>query len=126
MYQSAAREADRPGILTVYAHGSPRVVNDFAWFKKYGDRIGPAQLAKKINESGKFKPGMPIWIKACNTGSKEGNFAQSLANIMNTTVFAPDNYVWFGENGSLGPAGMSGASMNMEDIGSYSAFIPGN
>jgi len=93
MYQPALRDTDRPGILTVCAHGSPRAVNDFSWLHKYGDPLSPEQLAEKIRDSGQFSPGMPIWLKACNTGSKEGNFAQSLAKILNTTVFAPDNFL---------------------------------
>ena len=65
---------------------------------------------------------MPIWLKACNTCSKEGNFAQSLVKILDTPVFAPDNFVWCGENGTIGPAGKSGDRMNMQDIGSYFPF----
>lgn len=126
LYSSAGRDADRPGILTVYAHGSSRVVNDFSWFSKYGDKIGPEELAKKIIDSGKLQPGMPVWLKACNTGSDKNGFAQKLSNALNSTVLAPNNYVWFDGNGSLGPAGMSGGSMNMSEIGYYIKFTPGN
>jgi RHS repeat-associated protein len=127
-YNSALNEPDRPGILTLYGHGSKNFMNGPALFRKYGDKLGPLEVAELIKSAGNWKPGMPIWIKACNTGDPEGTFAQTLADALDTTVFAPDEYVWFGKYGSIGPLGKKGddkkPQMDTSNLGSYRPYQP--
>jgi hypothetical protein len=128
LFQAAMNEPDIPGILTVYGHGSPRIMNGPVLFAHYGDKLSPLQVAELLKSGGNWKPGMPIWLKACSTGSSEGTFAQDLANAMGTDVFAPTEYVWFNEHGTIGPMGKKGdpknPQMDTNNLGSYVHFRP--
>jgi hypothetical protein len=134
LYNAAINEPDKPGILTVYGHGSPRVMNGPAWFSHYGKALNHLQVAEQIKNGGNWKPGMPIWLKACGTGSSDGTFAQDLANDLGVPVFAPDKWVWYDKNGAIGifgklPKGPNEPKnapdkMDVNDPGSYKPFIP--
>ena len=49
---------------------------------------------------------MTVEILSCNTGKGANPLEQQLANELNTTVKAPNEYLWFSSNRKLTPMGM--------------------
>ncbi|WP_156481452.1 RHS repeat-associated core domain-containing protein [Microbulbifer thermotolerans] len=98
-----AAKTNKPDAFTVAAHGTP---NSLA--KKSGARLSPEALVKDIMSHPKYSPGMPVYIYACNAGNTEGAsggepFAQKVADLLpNSSVYAPDSFGWFSENGFAG------------------------
>ncbi len=124
IYMGALSDRDRPGILTIYAHGGPNAVNGPSFVSRYGDRLNAGQLADAIRQ-GNWNGKDPVWLKACNTGKDPNGFAQQLANELGVLVYGANNYVWFTSQGVLGPMGMnSDRSLNSSDIGQYNVFYP--
>ena len=41
----------------------------------------------------------PVWLIGCNVGS--GDYAQQVADILGTTVFAPTDLVWIYPDGTM-------------------------
>ena len=97
------------GVLTISSHGSSKSVNGMRADK----------LADTIIKSGKWQPGMPIILSACETGKGDNSIAEELAQKFNTYVLAPDvtmtanfitydsldsggHWVLFGPDGKIG------------------------
>ncbi|WP_075567228.1 hypothetical protein [Streptococcus timonensis] len=49
---------------------------------------------------------MTVEILSCNTGKGANPLEQQLANELNTTVKAPNEYLWFSSHGKLTPMRM--------------------
>jgi RHS repeat-associated protein len=128
LWKGATADPDRPGILTVYAHGVADKINDFDIFKKYGRGLDADELAERIRKGSTWKPGMPVWLKACSTGSTADGMGQDLADNLGVDVYAPNKYVWYTENGPVGPAGKIGPpgkeTRDTNDPGAYIRFRP--
>jgi len=63
-------------------------------------------LAQKIRSHPDYKKGMTIELLSCNTGKGKNSIGQQLANELNTTVRAPDQFLWYYSDGNLKPMGM--------------------
>ncbi len=83
-------DVDSPDEFEVFAHGDKDTVFD----DRQGTKIPltPEQLAEQIKNSEGYTPGMTIRLCSCNTGVSTDNFAQDLANVLQTNVIAPNNY----------------------------------
>ena len=83
-----------PNNITVGGHGNSS-----------GDPItsspmDPLDLAIRIRGLQKFQNGVDgVIIAACDVGT--GDFAQQLANMLQTPVFAPDSYAWYHPDGTV-------------------------
>jgi hypothetical protein len=55
-------------------------------------------LASEIKKDSNYT-GQSVTLFSCNTGSLDNGFAQQLADELNTTVFAPDNLLWYYSDG---------------------------
>ena len=62
--------------------------------------VSPAELARLIQDSGKFSGG-PIRLIACSSGMEEDGAAQQLANILGVPVWAPLGIVFHDKYGNL-------------------------
>ncbi|MCG8486487.1 MAG: hypothetical protein MI756_03380 [Chromatiales bacterium] len=56
-----------------------------------GPQLSPSELANLILDNG-WEPGEPIFLYSCNTGDED--YHQRLADEMNTSVTAPDGYLY--------------------------------
>ena len=95
--------------------------------------ISAEKLAKRIKEHPDYKDGMVILLYSCNTGvknSKNEVYAQKLADALGEgcKVFAPNNYFWIKESGSVYVAGVIVAKnkkeyMDENNLGQMVLFI---
>ena len=68
---------------------------------------------------------MTVEILSYNTGKGANPLEQQLANELNTTVKAPNEYLWFSSNGKLTPMGMKAdRSQDTSKPGTMRIFIP--
>ena len=126
IYRGALADPDRPGILTIYAHGGPNAMNGPSWLSKYGPALNANQVAEKIKGSD-WNGRDPVWLKSCNTGKDAKGFAQQLANALGVTVYAPNSQVWFNTSGVVGPMPRVGGTTGPADYsnpGQYTPFYP--
>jgi RHS repeat-associated protein len=85
---NALKYPDNNSVYSVTGHGNPQEIADQrSGTTKY---LSPAQLAELIKSDPQYKKGEPVKLIACNTGTGKNSFAQQLANILGTTVYAPD------------------------------------
>ncbi|NIJ97092.1 RHS repeat-associated core domain-containing protein [Xanthomonas arboricola] len=125
IYSGARADKDRPGILTIYAHGGPNAVNGPSFFNKYGLAFSADQVADIIEDSSWNRKDV-VWLKSCNTGKDPNGFAQQLANRLGVTVYAPNAQVWFNKQGVIGPMPRVGGvgKADYSNPGQYTPFRP--
>lgn len=125
IYSGARADEDRPGILTIYAHGGPNAVNGPSFFNKYGLAFSADQVADIIEDSSWNRKDV-VWLKSCNTGKDPNGFAQQLANRLGVTVYAPNAQVWFNKQGVIGPMPRVGGvgKADYSNPGQYTPFRP--
>jgi hypothetical protein len=56
-----------------------------------------------IENDPKYKPGEPVNLNSCNTGSGNNPYAQQLAKALQAPVKAPNQYDWYYPNGTVAP-----------------------
>ncbi len=119
----AAKSEPQAGALDVIGHGGPNI------FEVNGTTIdGGAKLvnhrvlAKLIKQNPEFV-GQDIRLLSCNTG--EADFAQNLANKLNTNVYAPNKTLFAWPSGRLGvyPANAQGLPV-LSQPGKIIKFTP--
>lgn len=125
IFSGAVADPDRPGMMTIYAHGGPNAMNGPAIFGQYGESLNAIQAAELIRKSG-WNRKDPIWLKSCNTGKDPNGFAQQLANALGVAVYAPNVQVWFNALGVVGPLPRVGQTNEADysNPGQYSPFYP--
>ena len=126
IYLGALSDPNRPGILTIYAHGGPNAMNGPSILSKYGPSLNANQVAGVIKQSN-WNGKDPVWLKSCNTGKDPNGFAQQLANALGVTVYAPNSQVWFNIGGVVGPMPRVGGATGPADYsnpGQYTPFYP--
>ncbi|MEU1982973.1 glycohydrolase toxin TNT-related protein [Nocardia sp. NPDC019395] len=97
-YRFAQHASPLPGHYDVIAHGSPDIVE----MNSGGNRLSARELANIISHRPDYQPGMPVRLLSCNTGHLDGNVAVQLAQSLNTTVVAPDGYLYINSSGTMG------------------------
>ena len=119
----ASKAESQAGALDVIGHGNPKVfeVNNIT-IDGGSKLINHRVLATLIKQNPQFV-GQDIRLLSCNTG--EANFAQNLANKLNTNVFAPNKTLWAWPNGRLGvyPANAQGLPI-LSQPGKMIKFTP--
>ena len=126
IYSGALRDADRQGILTIYAHGGPGAMNGPSMLSRYGTKMDASQVANAVKQSN-WNGKDPVWLKSCNTGQNPDGFAQKLANALGVTVYAPNSQVWFNTSSVIGPMPRIGGTggPDYSNPGQYTPFYPG-
>ncbi|QIF02262.1 RHS repeat-associated core domain-containing protein [Roseimicrobium sp. ORNL1] len=99
IYDSANRAANGLlEVITVGGHGNPMGMLD-----TNRRDLSPQKLASLIRAHPKFDGKRPVYLMSCGTGAtrRDGlpNFAQQLANELGVTVWAPDQYIWYWDDG---------------------------
>ena len=129
-YNEANAVTSPPGVFTVASHGNPD------WFSYPNhSRLSPEKLAEMIRRNPKYKPGMTVRADSCDTARSPGGGrpspAQRLANALGAPVLAPDNDLWYGDNGAtpiVAPPNpdpsIPGMDPNPSDWGQYDLFQP--
>ena len=102
IHSYAQKVANKPNTFQVGGHGNPSLMVDGAT----GERLDARKLASRIKGDPKYKPGMTVELLSCNTGKGANPLGQQLANELNTTVKAPNEFLWYSSNGNLTPMGM--------------------
>ncbi|WP_370421169.1 hypothetical protein AB8O64_23425 [Streptomyces sp. QH1-20] len=98
-YQAALKAKPFPGHYDIVAHGTPHnTLMDTAG----GRELTPRQMADVIRRRPDYSPGTPIRLLSCNTGHVDGTFAQQLARDLDTTVIAPDGFLYVDAWGRFG------------------------
>ena len=98
----AQRVKNKPNVFQIGGHGSPSAIIDGS----NGKALTAKDLAQKIRSHPDYKKGMTIELLSCNTGKGKNSIGQQLANELNTTVRAPDQFLWYYSDGNLKPMGM--------------------
>ena len=88
------KDIDPSGFLDIAIHGSPQSV-----LVRDGVLANHRVLAGLIESNSQFT-GQSIRLLSCNTGATNSGFAQDLANKLNTTVVAPNRFLWATESGT--------------------------
>lgn len=133
-YNAANNISSAPGEMTIAAHGDSNNI--------YDNRNNPDPyegipedahaVADWLLHHG-FHKGMKIRVYACNTGKSDGtkwpNFAQQLANILGTQVYAPSTFGWFFNNGyeiydAIDPLQPFTSGENTSAPGHWNTFSP--
>lgn len=93
-----SRVKPQSGALDVIGHGETTGidVNNITIQGGKIKNLNHRQLAKLITNNPEFV-GQDIRLISCSTG--KGDFAQNLANKLNTNVFAPNEVIWITEHG---------------------------
>ncbi|WP_168454847.1 RHS repeat-associated core domain-containing protein [Sphingopyxis microcysteis] len=110
----ALSQPDRPGICSVFAHGSdshilvnhPGKANDMRYWQGEGFTKGGVEF-RSLDEftrilEARCKKDEIIVLWSCNTGMRQDGFASQLAKTMRRRVRAPTTYVW-AYGGQLSP-----------------------
>ena len=86
----------------VIGHGSPTKMG----YTRTDTGIKPEEVAQMIKAHPNYKEGMVVKLYSCSTGiGGKSSFAQSLADLLNTAVYAPDNILWLNSDGTYYIAG---------------------
>ena len=121
IHSYAHKVANKPNTFQVGGHGNPSLMVDGAT----GERLDAKKLAARIKKNPNYKSGMTVEILSCNTGKGANPLGQQLANELNTTVKAPNEYLWFSSNGKLTPMGMKAdRSQDTSKPGTIRSFTP--
>jgi hypothetical protein len=67
---------------------------------KNGEEVTPAELARWIKRDTRYVRDMPVYLLACETGKGDRPYAQELADILQTDVYAPTERLWIMTNGT--------------------------
>ena len=86
------------GGVSVAGHGNKNGLYDYRSDPQNGKYISPNELANMIKSAPGYND-KPVWLIGCNVGS--GDYAQQVADILGTTVFAPTDLVWIYPDGSM-------------------------
>lgn len=86
------------GGVSVAGHGNKNGLYDYRSDPQNGKYISPNELANMIKSAPGYND-KPVWLIGCNVGS--GDYAQQVADILGTTVFAPTDLVWIYPNGTM-------------------------
>lgn len=124
------RDVDPNGKFDVIAHGTTHsIMVEYAGKEVEVDsRLAASLIARQPN----YKKGQPIRLLSCNTGKDPAGFAQNLANKLNATVYAPNDYLWSWSGGHYqvaaaqqkkSPAG--GLLIDPSKPGKFVKFVPG-
>ena len=98
---SAKNVKNNANIFVIGGHGSPQSIVDPS-----GNRIGVEELSEMIKSHPKHTQGMPIYLLSCETGKGANSYAQQLSNKMQSPVVAPDEILWYWEDGKVAPYAM--------------------
>lgn len=124
------RDVDPDGKFDVVAHGTKySIAIEYAGKEvEIGSRIAARLI---VRQSG-YKKGQPIRLLSCNTGADPAGFAQNLANKLNATVYAPNNYLWSWHGGRYQVAAAlprkdpsCGLTRDPSKPGKFLKFVPG-
>jgi hypothetical protein len=115
------------GSYGVEGHGSPRCM-----YFKNGDVLTAPELARWIRNDTRYVRNMTVYLLACDTGKGKYSFAQELADVLQTEVYAPTDRLWIHRNGTFsvdpgsGPVvnTKSGPGSGKEPAGAMRAFYP--
>jgi hypothetical protein len=128
-----------PGYFAVATDGNP--VSVLGPGGPTQPQLTAYQLGQLIQAAG-WQPGQPIQLFSCFTGAPNPNggndFAQNLADVLDTTVIAPSTFGWVYPSGQFviapatnpslnynsPPAQMQGAQPNLAAPGQWNGFIP--
>ncbi len=124
------RDVDPRGVFDVVAHGTKySIAVEFAGKEIDVDSRVAAKLI--VRQAG-YKKGRPIRLLSCNTGADPIGFAQNLANKLNVTVYAPNDYLWSWYGGRYKVASAlprkepgEGLAMDSSKPGEFVKFVPG-
>ena len=86
------------GGVSVAGHGNKNGLYDYRSDPQNGKYISPNELANMIKSAPGYND-KPVWLIGCNVGS--GDYAQQVADILGTTVFAPTDLVWIYPDGTM-------------------------
>ena len=120
------KDIDINGIYDVVAHGGTAIIQ-----VTHNGRIlevDSRTAARLITSKTDYKPGQPIRLLSCDTGSLSNGFAQNLANKLNVVVEAPTKLVWAYPNGTYFVAGRRKDDPNLPDMrnrGVFKKYYPG-
>lgn len=121
---SMRSDIDPNGYLDVIAHGNK---NKIQMFVNGQVMEVDSRVASRIISNSQSYNGQNIRLLSCNTGAVNNGFAQNLANKLNVTVSAPNNYLWAYPNGKMIVAGKLPNNLpDLGNIGNFIDFIPGN
>lgn len=99
LFNASDNTVNMSGYFSVGGHGSSRVMND-----QLKRNISPSQLAALIRANPGYK-GQPIQLNSCSTGATPGfggdSFAQQLSSILGVNVMAPNQWLYFSQDGGL-------------------------
>lgn len=90
-------DVDSNGFYDVIAHGNKNQIKIYINGKEH--LVDHRVLANMIKRNKKAST-MNVRLLSCNTGSTDDGFAQNLANKLNITVKAPNNYLFAGPSGN--------------------------
>lgn len=77
------------GTYGVEGHGTPKQM-----YFKNGKVLTARELARWIRNDPRYEPGVTVYLLACETGKGRNSFAQELADVLQTEVFAPTEKLW--------------------------------
>ena len=86
------------GGVSVVGHGNKNGLYDYRSDPQNGKYISPNELANMIKSAPGYND-KPVWLIGCNVES--GDYAQQVADILGTTVFAPTDLVWIYPDGTM-------------------------
>jgi len=117
------KDVDPNGKFDVIAHGTSNSIE----FEHNGTTLKlNSRNAAKLIRANKDYHGQDIRLLSCNTGSTPYGFAQNLANKLNVTVWAPNNYLWAYQNGSYVIANKNSKGDGPgSSKGKFIKFVPG-
>lgn len=123
-YIKRRRDIDPCNKFDLIAHGSST-----SMIVQHGNKSVPINsrtAAKIISHLPGYHKGQPIRLLSCNTGTSNSSFAQNLANKLNVSVWAPNNYLWVDSNGKHFVAGMTAnKTPDYSNRGKFIEYKPG-
>jgi RHS repeat-associated protein len=99
LYQAAQSFSDKKGVMMVFGHGSPTIMEDARG--EVVKRLEPKKMLDLlINEYG--WNGQPIMLFSCSTGKYDEGYAYQLSKLAKVPVSAPTALLWAGPQGYKG------------------------
>jgi hypothetical protein len=86
---------DKEGYFTLAAHGTSQSIQ----YGESGKMLSAREVANIIRHNGKYN-GEKIRLLSCDTGGKDGGFAQQLANALGVEVEAPNDKLYVYPDGT--------------------------
>lgn len=125
-YISKRKDIDSNGKYDFVAHGKAKNIQVSHNGKDVD--INSRVAAKLLKNRDDYKKGQPIRLLSCDTGKGNNSFAQSLANKLNVTVYAPTEKIWANPNGTHFIAASmknNSSKADLKKLGYFKKFIPG-